>query len=452
MLNISENSIQSENDLKQFKSYKLVIRNRWNNLFIRMLFVLLFLFILISFLPWTQNIHSKGYVTTLYPDQRPQTINTVLDGMIQKWYIKEGDFVKRGDTILFISEIKSEYFDPNLLDRTEEQIDNKTKSIDSYQGKIETLSRQMAVFEKNRVLKLKQAQNKLKQSNQKYISDSVDLIAVEIQNQTLEKQYKRTEELYKQGLKSLTDLEQKKLKLQESFAKLISQENKVLSAKNEVLNASIELSTIENDYREKNNKLASEQYSVVTDQLNASGSLAKLKNEYSNYSIRKGFYFITAPMDGYVSKLLRSGIGETVKAGESVVSIMPHKYDVAVEMYIKPIDYPLIKLNGDIRIQFDGWPTIFFRGWPYASFGTFGGKIVAIDNYISENGMYRVLAVPSDKKKPWPKGIRVGGGAKSYALLNDVPIWYEMWRNINGFPPEYYKATEQSISPNTKKK
>src|SRR5690606_29724926 len=134
-----------------------------------------------------------GYVTTLYPDQRPQTINTVLDGMIQKWYIKEGDFVKRGDTILFISEIKSEYFDPNLLDRTEEQIDNKSKSIDSYQGKIETLSRQMAVFEKNRVLKLKQAQNKLKQSNQKYVSDSVDLIAVEIQNQTLEKQYKRTE-------------------------------------------------------------------------------------------------------------------------------------------------------------------------------------------------------------------------------------------------------------------
>ena len=25
-------------------------------------------------------------------------------------------------------------------------------------------------------------------------------------------------------------------------------------------------------------------------------------------------------------------------------------------------------------------------------------------------------------------------------LLKDVPIWYELWRQINGFPPEYYKV------------
>lgn len=452
MLNISENNLDSDLELRKYKSYRLVVRNRWNKLFIRMIVILLFLFILISFLPWTQNIYSKGYVTTLYPEQRPQTINTVLDGMIQKWYVKEGDLVKKGDTILFISEVKSEYFDPNLLDRTSEQIDNKSKSIESYQGKIEALSNQMKIFEKNRILKLDQAKNKFKQANYKYNSDSIDLVAVKIQNDILDKQLKRTEELYKQGLKSLTDFEQKRLKLQESHAKLISQENKLLSSRNEVLNAKIELSTIENDYREKNNKLASDQFSVVTDQLNASGSLAKLKNEYSNYSIRKGYYFITAPMDGYVSKMIRSGIGETVKSGEAIVSIMPYVYDVAVEMYVEPIDYPLIKLNGNIRIQFDGWPTIFFRGWPYASFGTFGGKIVAIDNYISENGMYRILAVPAEDDKPWPKGIRVGGGAKSFALLNDVPIWYEMWRNINGFPAEYYTAKEQSISPNQIKK
>jgi adhesin transport system membrane fusion protein len=452
MLNISEKNIDSEFEMKDYESHKLVIRNRWNKLFIRMIGILLLIFILISFLPWTQNIYSKGYVTTLYPDQRPQTINTILDGKIQKWYVKEGDFVKRGDTILFISEIKSEYFDPNLLDRTAEQIDTKSKTIDSYQGKIQTLSNQMKVFDKNRLLKLNQAKNKLKQANFKYTSDSVDLKATEIQNEILEKQLERTEELYKQGLKSLTDLEQKKLKVQESFAKLISQENKVLSTKNEILNANIELSTIENDYKEKNNKLTSEQFSAITDQLNASGSLAKLQNEYSNYAIRQGLYFIKAPLDGFVSKMIRTGLGETIKAGESIVSIMPYVYDVAVEMYIRPIDYPLIKLNGNVRIQFDGWPTIFFRGWPYASFGTFGGKIIAIDNYISENGTYRILAIPANDDKPWPKGIRVGSGAKSFALLNDVPIWYEMWRNINGFPPEYYNSKEQSISPNTIKK
>jgi adhesin transport system membrane fusion protein len=31
-------------------------------------------------------------------------------------------------------------------------------------------------------------------------------------------------------------------------------------------------------------------------------------------------------------------------------------------------------------------------------------------------------------------------------LLSDVPIWYELWRNINGFPPDYYKETESVSS------
>jgi hypothetical protein len=36
----------------------------------------------------------------------------------------------------------------------------------------------------------------------------------------------------------------------------------------------------------------------------------------------------------------------------------------------------------------------------------------------------------------------MGTGAQAMALLNDVPIWYELWRNINGFPPNYYKQKE----------
>jgi hypothetical protein len=38
----------------------------------------------------------------------------------------------------------------------------------------------------------------------------------------------------------------------------------------------------------------------------------------------------------------------------------------------------------------------------------------------------------------------MGNGAKGIALMKNVPIFYEIWRNINGFPPEYY------IQENTK--
>ena len=118
---------------------------------------------------------------------------------------------------------------------------------------------------------------------------------------------------------------------------------------------------------------------------------------------------------------------------------MPSDYDLAVETFIDPLDLPLIHIGEKVRIQFDGWPAIVFSGWPNASYGTFGGKVVAIETFISDNGKYRVLLAPDPEEEAWPKDIRVGSGANTIALLEDVPIWYELWRQLNGFPPNYYQ-------------
>mgnify|MGYP001423425278 FL=1 len=172
----------------------------------------------------------------------------------------------------------------------------------------------------------------------------------------------------------------------------------------------------------------------------AEAMVTKMQNQYMNYSVRRGLYYITAPQTGYVTKAIRSGIGETIKEGEEVVSIMPEKYDLAVEMYVKPVNLPLVSKGQKVRFMFDGWPSIVFSGWPNLSYGTFGGKVVAIDNFISENGKYRMLVAPDKSDVPWPEALRVGSGANGIALLRDVPIWYELWRNLNGFPPDYYKG------------
>jgi adhesin transport system membrane fusion protein len=54
------------------------------------------------------------------------------------------------------------------------------------------------------------------------------------------------------------------------------------------------------------------------------------------------------------------------------------------------------------------------------------------------------LVAPDPQAEPWPTGLRVGGGAQGIALLNDVAIGYELWRQINGFPPDYYKTSESN--------
>jgi hypothetical protein len=117
---------------------------------------------------------------------------------------------------------------------------------------------------------------------------------------------------------------------------------------------------------------------------------------------------------------------------------MPANYDLAIEMKVRPMDLPLIQRGQKVRVQFDGWPAIVFSGWPNTSFGTFGGEVYAIDNFTGEDGYFRVLIAPSKNQKQWPKALRVGGGSNSMILLNDVPIGYELWRLVNGFPPDFY--------------
>ncbi|MDT8413210.1 MAG: HlyD family efflux transporter periplasmic adaptor subunit [Vicingaceae bacterium] len=452
MLNLSTNRIDGKINTKEYVSFSKATDYKATRVFTRILLVSFFVLLLLVFLPWTQNIRSRGYITTLQPDQRPQTINSVIAGKIEKWFIKEGDFVNKGDTILFISEIKDEYFDPELLSRTEDQIKSKELSVRSYMDKINSLDTQIDALLQTKKLKTEQANNYIKQAQLKILSDSVDLEAAKTNYQIAIKQFERQEELYKQGLKSLTDLESRKLKLQETQAKMISAENKLLTSRNELINAQVEINSILNQYRDKLSKAESEKYAALSNMYDAEAVVTKMQNQYMNYSVRKGMYYITAPQTGYVTKAIRSGIGETIKEGEEMVSIMPAKYDLAVEMYIKPFNLPLVNKGQKVRFIFDGWPSVVFSGWPNVSYGTYGGKVIAIDNFISENGKYRILVAPDKDDVKWPEALRVGSGANGIALLKDVPIWYELWRNLNGFPPDYYDYNEaNSVSPTTQK-
>ena len=93
-----------------------------------------------------------------------------------------------------------------------------------------------------------------------------------------------------------------------------------------------------------------------------------------------------------------------------------------------------------------------FSGWPEMSYGTFGGEIVAIENFISDNGKFRVLIAPDPEEEKWPSQVRVGSGAQTIALLNTVPVWFEIWRVLNGFPPDDYKTSQKSSKETKEKK
>ena len=443
MIDINEDEKSKTELFKKFHTFSLITDFKARKILTRLLVASLLLFLMVMFLPWTQNVQSRGNVTALNPSHRPQNIQSVIGGRIEEWYVKEGDFVKKGDTILYLSELKSEYMDPDIVPRAARQIEAKGQSVEAYSNKVRALDEQIVALDQTRKLKIAQSENYIKQGRLKIESDSIGLIAAQTEYAIAQTQFARMEQLYKEGLKSLTDLEQRKQKLQDALAKIISAQNKLLMSTNEYSNAVIELTSIRNQYNEKLAKTSSEKFASLSEKYQAEADFAKMQTQLMNYTVRTGMYYITSPQDGYITRAMKTGIGETVKEGEDLISIMPSNYELAVELYIDPINIPLIEKEQHVRIIFDGWPNIVFSGWPNSSYGTFGGKVVAIDNFVSPNGKYRILVTKQDDDYPWPKELRPSAGAFGIALLKDVPIWYEIWRQISGFPPDYYKSSEQ---------
>ncbi|MGE5106313.1 MAG: HlyD family secretion protein [Sphingobacteriales bacterium] len=422
-----------------YTSYNKIYRHNKSSRIRYWFYGFIVLLLIILFLPWTQNIRAKGTVTTLRQEQRPQQMNTIIPGKIVKWHVKEGDFVNAGDTIVQLSEIKDDYFDPSLVSRTKEQLTAKELSVDYYQNKVNVTESQINALNAGRDLKQKQLQNKMQQLRLKVQSDSMELIAVNNDLKIADVQYKRQRAMFDSGLVSLTQLEQRNQVYQTAMAKKASAENKLAAARQDLTINQIEMNSVEQEYAEKISKTQGEQFQSLSQIATGQGDIAKLENQYTNYSIRSGLYYITAPQSGQITKAKKAGIGEIVKEGEMLVEIVPDKIQYAVELFVRPVDLPLVEKGQKVRFLFDGFPAIVFSGWPNESYGTFGGEIAAVENSVSANGNFRVLVAEDPNDKPWPYQLKVGTGANGIALLKNVPVWYELWRNVNGFPPDYYK-------------
>jgi membrane fusion protein, adhesin transport system len=437
MLNISNQKIEKKVH-DQFELHSLgtlhtprsaVVLKRW------LLGICLILFAVL-FLPWQQNVTGKGDISALTPKDRPQNIQNIISGRIEKWLVREGDLVKQNDTLLVISETKDDYFDPKLPMRLQEQLGAKSGAIVGYKSKITALDNQIIALQNNQKFSLQKARNKVKQGLAKIISDSTDVFAEQVQLSIAQTRYDRGDDQYKNGgLVALSELETRKLKLQEVKAKVISLQNKLLVSRQELINARIELNSIGAEYAEKISKAQSDKSSAISALATGEYEFSQLKNKIANVDIRRNQYFVKAPQDGYVVRALKMGIGETIKEGESIATLQPNQPQMAVEMYVRAMDVPLIKEGREVRLQFEGWPALVFSGWSSVSVGTFGGIVKVIDRVESKNGEYRLLIVPKTGDEPWPPQVRMGSGVYGWVMLNNVPIWYEIWRQLNAFPP-----------------
>jgi membrane fusion protein, adhesin transport system len=360
--------------------------------------------------------------------------------------VREGQEVKKGDTILVISETSQSYFDPELPDRLNEQLDAKRGSETAAVQKIRATNAQIQALNNGLRFQLSAAENKVQQAKNYVDIDSADLVAVQNFYDISKARLARYEAGYKNGLFSLTDIESRRLKLQEDRAKVVSQRNKLNNSVQNLINSRIELDTIRAKYQETFAKAQSDLGSALSGRASVQGEIAKLRNDIANINVRRNLYVVRAPQNGFVVKTLKAGIGENIKEGESVATLQPKQPLVAAEIYVSAMDVPLILDTSDVRIQFEGWPSIQFSGWPSVAVGTFAGKVFAIDRVSSAGGKYRLLVKPTTplpaNDEPWPEQLRQGSGVYGRVILRSVPVWYEIWRQLNGFPPSLEKEPD----------
>ena len=428
-------------NMENFKSFQFIYQQGKSTEIRFWIMGLLLIGFGIIFLPWTQNIQTKGNITSLYQEQKPQKIYSPIAGKITNWWVKEGDIVQQGDTLVKISEIKEDYLDPNLIARTQDQLNAKKGSLDYYIQKVQATEAQIANLKQSKTLKKSQLANKLIQLQQKINAEKAELQASANEQSLAKDQLERYQQMYKEGLISQTQFQQRNVTAQNALAKKIMSENKVNQTIQEINNTQIELKSVDQEYDEKINKADSERLQSLGQIEANKGEVAKLANQVTNYSIRNGMYYILAPQSGQVVQSKKTGIGEIIKDGEELLSIVPQNENYAVEVFVRPVDLPLISPGQSIRFIFDGFPAIVFSGgWPEQSFGTFAGKVLFVENAINANGLFRVIVQEDSRFKKWPKQIKIVARFKAIILLNDVPLWYELWRNINGFPPDFYQA------------
>lgn len=390
------------------------------------------LFLLVSAIlwitPWVQNVKGSGRVVAINPNDREQRISAPVDGRVVRWHVIEGTKVKKGDLLVEFSDN-----DPQIIERLKAQREAIVERLEQQKQRATSLQQSIIGIQGSRrnALDAGLARIKMAQENVRAAERSLD--AAEANEVTTKKNIDRTQELLKKGLASKRQLELAELEHNRAIADLDRFKAQLTAAIADKLAREADQQRIETDFKTSIDNAQGGQASAQGDVANTNAELQRLDSQIARQSQQT----ITAPRDGTVFRLLAQPGSELLKAGEALAVLVPETNQPTVELWVDGNDAPLMQTGVKVRLQFEGWPAIQFAGWPSVAVGTFGGEVMLVDATDNGQGRFRILVSPDPKDDPWPTNqyLRQGVRANGWVLLRTVPLWFELWRNFNGFPP-----------------
>ncbi|MFO0812214.1 MAG: biotin/lipoyl-binding protein [Gemmatales bacterium] len=447
--------------------------------------------VVLLFVPWTQTVHGTGSAIAFNQVERAQFLVSPIEGRVKKWYVVEGQQVRAGQRIVEMVDN-----DPNLERRLleEEQAildrlraaENRVQEIDSRIRNIaSSRDLQLSVGEGFVRIELNQLENaQLQEIEAKTVSD------VAVIN------YQRVKRLFENNDGSLES--KRNLELAERDMRVaeqrLRQAGRIIEIRKQSLqNAKDNLDRVRKDME----AMINSENAIKQSAMGEVATIRRDQAQIAVRIARQRAQYVDAPCDGTIWQIMANAEngGILVRPGERLALLVPEiKRDTkgrkivmekafhehtAMALWLNPAlgmnqfsdvlglasqlivkqqrfplttadlpgivavlqidgnDLPLVREGDLVRLQFEGWPAVQFVGWPSVAVGTFGGKVFRIDPNADAKGKFRIFVEPNPEEQPWPNEdyLRQGVRAQGWVLLNRVSAGYELWRQINGFPP-----------------
>jgi membrane fusion protein, adhesin transport system len=379
--------------------------------------------------PWQQSVRGHGRVVAYAPIERQQTVAAPIDGRVVDIRVMEGSVVKAGDILLEMSDV-----DPLFAQRLDQERALAALRKGAAEARLAAVEGRVMALEDSRRNNVDGANARVQMAKERVRAAEQSLVSAQAALELAALNLPRIAQLEKQGLRSKRDLE------------LADAEQKRAQADTERARATLDAS------REEERSLAAERARIEQDATasiqDARSQLEIARAEVANASAeevraetrvsRQSSQLVLAPRDGTVMRLLAEPGGPVLKQGAPLISLVPDTESRAIELWVDGNDAPLIEKGRKVRLQFEGWPALQFVGWPSVAVGTFGGTVALVDATDDGHGKFRILVLPDDEDAhAWPSGrfLRQGVRANGWVLLREVSVGFELWRQLNGFPP-----------------
>ena len=380
------------------------------------------------FAPWQQVAPASGKVLAYAPGDRQQVVQAPVAGRVVRVLVQEGQRVEANEPLVDIMDV-----DPAMMQRLNQEVQALALREAAALSREEGATARAESLESAVRAAVEGAQSRVRMAQERQTATHRALDAAQATELTAQLNLTRQVGLHAEGLVSKRALELAQLEAARARAELERARAAVRAAEDEV-------SSLKADATRIHRQASAGANGARASAASARSEIAATRAEQARLSVRvsrQESQLVRAPRAGQVLRVITSQGGAMVKPGDALLILVPDTQDRAVEIRVDGLHAPLLQEGAEVRIQFEGWPAVQVSGWPDLAVGTFVGRVAFVDDADDGRGQFRALITPDANAPRWPEPSRLRQGvrAQAFVLLNRVSVGFELWRQINGFPP-----------------